>query len=191
MGRKDPKSREEDLVVQKLDNEVLIYDLRANRAFCLNETSAAVWEACDGNRDHGAIAAFVSERLGTQASDDLVWLALDQLKKESLITPESPVEPRYAGLSRREVIRKIGIGSMVALPVVAAMVAPTAIQAQTCLAAGSSSGTATLAGNCPSSSQAQKNAACNTQTGSVCCSGSATATASCNGNPSVFPCVCA
>lgn len=29
--------------MQELENEVLIYDLKADNAFCLNETSALVW----------------------------------------------------------------------------------------------------------------------------------------------------
>jgi hypothetical protein len=190
MGRKDPKSREEDLVIQELDNEVLIYDIRENRAFCLNETSAAVWKACDGNRDRLAIASYVSEKLGSPVNDDLVWLALDQLAKESLITSDSPVEQRFDGMSRREVIRKVGIGSMIALPIVASIVAPRAIHAQTCLANGSPVGTATLPGNCPANSPAARDAACDAQQGSLCCSGNAAATGSCSGNPAVFPCVC-
>ncbi|HZH35571.1 MAG TPA: hypothetical protein VEX64_12070 [Pyrinomonadaceae bacterium] len=37
-----PKARENDLVVQELKDEVLIYDLKINKAYCLNETSAAI-----------------------------------------------------------------------------------------------------------------------------------------------------
>ena len=44
-----PKARKENLVVQESNGEVLIYDLDTNKAFCLNETSALVWQACDGN----------------------------------------------------------------------------------------------------------------------------------------------
>lgn len=43
-----PKSRRENIVVQEFDDEVLIYDLERDRAFCLNKTSAVVWRACNG-----------------------------------------------------------------------------------------------------------------------------------------------
>lgn len=33
----NPLSRKNDLVVQELDGEVMIYDLNANKAFCLNK----------------------------------------------------------------------------------------------------------------------------------------------------------
>lgn len=118
-----PLSRKDDLVVQELNGEVLIYDLRENKAFCLNETSALVWQACDGNNS----IADIGKRVG---SEDIVWLALDELKKERLVESGSLPTDKFDGLSRRDVIRKIGIGSMIALPVVASLVAPTAMQAQ-------------------------------------------------------------
>jgi hypothetical protein len=59
-----------------------------------------------------------------------VWLALDQLKKEKLIANGAEVVSKFDGMSRREVIRKVGLGTMIALPVVASLVAPTAANAQ-------------------------------------------------------------
>ena len=186
-----PKCRKEDLVVQEANGEVLVYDLRTNKALCLNETSALVWEACDGTRDLNEIGKHVSKKLGSEANGDFVWLALDQLKKESLITPGSSVEPRFDGMSRREVIRKIGIGSMVALPIVASIVAPRAIQAQTCLANGQVAGGTIASGtNCAAGNQATRDAACDSQRGSLCCSGNAIAT-SCAGGGSSVTCTCA
>jgi hypothetical protein len=42
------KSRESNLVVQDLNNEVMIYDLTENKALCLNETASIIWRLCDG-----------------------------------------------------------------------------------------------------------------------------------------------
>jgi hypothetical protein len=128
MGKSErPLSRKEDLVVQELNGEVLIYDLRKNKAFCLNETSALVWQACDGNNS-------VSDIGNKVGSEDIVWLALDELKKERLIEDGTSPVSKFEGMSRRDVIKKIGIGSMIALPVVASLVAPTATHAQSCRA---------------------------------------------------------
>ena len=186
-----PKSRKEDLVVQEANGELLIYDIRSAKAFCLNETCALVWNACDGSRDISQISRKLAETIGSHAGDDLVWLALDQLKKESLLDPEAKIESRFEGMSRREVIRKIGLGSMVALPIVAGLIAPTPLHAQTCLANGTAVGTATLPGNCPSNSAAARDAACDAAHGAQCCSGNSTATGTCSGNPAVFACQCA
>jgi hypothetical protein len=47
-SKNKPQGRQDNLVVQELNGEVLIYDLKVNKAFCLNDTSAQVWQACDG-----------------------------------------------------------------------------------------------------------------------------------------------
>ena len=46
-----PKVRVADIVVQEFADEILIYDLKNNKAFCLNETSSMIWQACDGKKD--------------------------------------------------------------------------------------------------------------------------------------------
>ena len=121
-----PISRKDDLVVQELNGEVLIYDLRENKAFCLNETSALVWQACDGNRTAGDIG----KQLG---NEDMVWLALDDLKREKLVEHELATPAKYNGMSRRQVISKIAMGSMLALPVIASLTAPAAAQTGSCI----------------------------------------------------------
>ncbi len=124
-----PLGRKDEIVVQEVDGEVLIYDLKRDKAFCLNKTSAIVWQACDGKRTVAEIGGYLAERLGTKTDDDILWLALDQLSKEKLIEPATDFSEKFSGLSRRQVIRKIGLGSMIALPVVASLIAPTAAHA--------------------------------------------------------------
>ena len=43
-----PKAKSAELVVSELENELLIYDLKINKAFRLNETSAMVRQLCGG-----------------------------------------------------------------------------------------------------------------------------------------------
>ena len=35
-------------IVEPLINEVMIYDQKRNKAFCLNQKAAFVWQHCDG-----------------------------------------------------------------------------------------------------------------------------------------------
>ena len=132
MMKNRPQSRRENLVEQEVDGELLIYDLNKNKALCLNHTSALVWQACDGTRTIAEINDLLGKQLKSQTDEDIVWLALDQLSKEKLIDPQVDLGSKFEGMSRREIIRKIGLGSMVALPVVASLVAPTSAFAQTC-----------------------------------------------------------
>lgn len=132
-----PKSRKEDLAVQELNGEVLIYDLKRNRAFCLNETSALVWQMCDGEKSVDEISRGLSKKLNNPANEDLVWLAIDQLKKEKLLANGEELNSKLEGVNRRDVIKKIGLGTMVALPIIAGLAAPRAAQAQSCTPGGS------------------------------------------------------
>jgi hypothetical protein len=128
-----PKSRKENLVVQELEGEVLIYDLEKNKAFCLNETSALVWQSCDGSRTISGISDFVGKQLNSQVNEDMIWLAIDQLSKENLIENKDEIKSKFEGLSRREVVRKVGLASLVALPMIASLTAPVAAQTGTCV----------------------------------------------------------
>jgi hypothetical protein len=131
-----PLSRKSNLVVQEVNGEVLIYDLNNAKAFCLNSTSAVVWQACNGERSITEINDFVSEQLNSPVNDDLIWLALDQLKEENLIENKAELKSKFEGLSRREVIRKVAITSLAAIPVLMSITAPVAAQTSSACAQG-------------------------------------------------------
>lgn len=125
-----PLSRQADIVVQELEKELLIYDLRADKAYCLNQTAALVFELSDGTKTALEIGGLMSRKLGTTVSEDFVWLALQELKKDNLMNNGTELPDYFAGISRREIIRKVGLASMVAFPVIASIIAPTAAAAQ-------------------------------------------------------------
>src|SRR3954463_394590 len=120
-----PLSRKTDLVIQELENEILIYDLIKERALCLNETSAFVWQAADGRKSIGEISRLLSAKFETTANKDIVWLALDQLKKENLIANDANIPDTFNNMSRRQIVKRVGLASMVALPLVVSIVAPS------------------------------------------------------------------
>ena len=122
-----PCARKAGLVIQDMPDEVLVYDLDTNKAHCLNKSAAFVWRSCDGKTSISDIARLFEIQTGDKVSDDFVWLAPDQLNENSLL--ESEVKASFAGRSRREVIKKIGLASVVALPIVASLVAPKSAMA--------------------------------------------------------------
>jgi len=131
----NPIARESGLVVQELDNEVLVYDLDANKAHCLNDSAAFVWRSCDGKNSVADIVREFDKNSKGKVSEDFVWLAIDQLNDNGLL--QTIVDRPLGRQSRREVLKKIGLASLVALPVVASLVTP-----QSAMAAGSCSCTA-------------------------------------------------
>jgi hypothetical protein len=126
-----PIARKSGLVVQEVPDEVLVYDLETNKAHCLNRSAAMVWRSCDGKNTVSEIAQLVEAQAGGTVTEDFVWLAIDQLSENKLL--ESEVEISFAGRSRREAIKKIGLASMIAVPVIASLVAPqSALAAASC-----------------------------------------------------------
>ena len=126
----NPESRKTNIVVQELENEVLIYDLTINKAFCLNQTSALVYELADGTKTVSEISNLMSKKLKTLVSEDIVWLALDGLRKDNLLENADEVPNYFGGLTRREAVKKVGLASMVMLPIISSIAAPQAIAAQ-------------------------------------------------------------
>ena len=119
---KYPKARANDLVVQEITDEVLIYDIISNEAHCLNKTAAFVWSRCSGDASIADIARSIEKEFGHPVDDNFVRLALSQLFDKNLVAGG---ELASAALpSRRELIKKIGLGTIVAIPVVASLVAP-------------------------------------------------------------------
>ena len=125
-----PKARRENLVVQELEGEVLIYDLDTDEAFGLNKTSTIIWQLCDGNNSISEISLLISRSFNSIADENFVWLALDQLKKKNLLENKDEIVVNFGGMSRREVIRKVGLASVTALPLISSLVAPQASSAQ-------------------------------------------------------------
>src|SRR5215207_7182513 len=82
-----PLARQRDVVVQEVDKEFLVYDLRTDMIHSLTHTSAEL-------------------KRGHKFSDDLVHLALDQLREVHLIETDDRFVSTLAGMSRREAIRR-------------------------------------------------------------------------------------
>ncbi len=131
-----PLGRRDNVVVQEIDGEVLIYDLVKNKAFCLNNTAALVWQSCDGKKTIAEISDWLGKQLNSQTNEDIVWLALDQLSKENLIVKETKPVSKFAGLSRRQVIKQVGLATVIALPIITSLTAPLAIHAASACVAG-------------------------------------------------------
>ena len=147
-----PRARTEGLVINDLTDEVLVYDIKRDKAHCLNQTAAAVWKLCDGQRTAAQIAAHVSGQepgASRQAADgrrqesdrgsghvmteQMVWVALEQLGRDHLLEERMKWPAAIPHLSRREVMR-LGLGAAIAVPIIVSISAPLPAQAVTCKA---------------------------------------------------------
>ncbi len=131
-----PIARKQGLVIQELPDEVLVYDLDRDRAHCLNQTAAFVWQRCNGRTTTAQIARNLGQQFDCPVDEKIVWLALDQLGRNHLLDQKF-IPPAHAGMNRRSMVKALGLAALIAVPVVTSIVAPTPAQAGTCLPTGS------------------------------------------------------
>lgn len=119
-----PAVRTTSLVVERLADEVVVFDTVANQAHTLNRTAALVFGLADGRTPVAGIAAAVATELGTAPDESVVELALEQLGRAGLL---EGVAPAARGISRRQAMRRLGIAGAAAalLPLVQTIAAPT------------------------------------------------------------------
>lgn len=132
-----PRARTEKLLIQELADETLVFDLERNRAHCLNRSAASIWKHCDGKTSIREISKAVSQALDAKIDERAVWFAISQFNKDHLLDHRLPVPPAmFAGMNRRQMIRALGVAAAVAVPLVTSVVAPSAVQAASCLPSG-------------------------------------------------------
>ena len=120
-----PQARRNGLVVRELPDELLVYDTTQHRAHCLNRTAAVVFRHADGTRTISDLAPLVGGDAGPAEGEAAVQMALERLSEAGLLE-RAPLE---ASVSRREVMRRVGIGAAFLLPAVVSIVAPTPAEA--------------------------------------------------------------
>ena len=125
-----PFARTDQLVIQELPDELLVYDLTRHEAHCLNKASALVWKHCDGKTTVAQAARLLGGELSQAVETDVVWLALGQLRKFHLLD-EAGGTILTTRVSRRDLVRKY-LPAALSLPLIMSIAAPTAAQTATC-----------------------------------------------------------
>ena len=125
-------SRNDNVIVQDVFGELLVYDLERDIVRRLNRVAAAIWKECDGHKNVAEIARAVAPQFEGQVNEQVVFLALHRLSRSHLLTGPAPEMPGGKRVSRREWIKRMGIA---AVPVVTSMAVPTAAQAASCFPA--------------------------------------------------------
>jgi hypothetical protein len=125
-----PKVDSANYVIQELPDELLLYNLSTNKVFALNRTSGFVWQNCDGEKTVREIAEALEVKLNENVPEELVWLTLERLQNSHLIEINEDTVVREIKVKRREILKKAGLATMAALPLVSSLTAPPAASAQ-------------------------------------------------------------
>ena len=124
-----------NVIVRELSDECLAYDAETHQAHCLSRTAADVWKLCDGKMRVAEIVRSMMKDSRPAVDEDVVLVALFRLQKCGLLRKPSRGHEQIL-LSRRALVRKMGIAAALAVPVVTTLLVPTAAQAASCLHAG-------------------------------------------------------
>jgi hypothetical protein len=134
-----PRALTEDLVIRQLDDETLVYDMKRDKAHCLNQTAGHVWKLCDGKTTAAQAARILQTKLDTPVDSDLVWLAVKQLKRFHLVDGTA----KWPDVSRRDLVLKYAPYAIALLPVIVSITSPMPAEAASC-------GMPCFSGTCPS-----------------------------------------
>ena len=130
-----PRARQDELVVEELQDETLVYDLTRHKAHCLNRTAALVWRHCDGQTNVAEVAALLEEQSAAPADEAVVWMALDRLGRAHLLSEPVTLPADKTQYSRRKMLRTLRrvAGISLLLPVIESIVAPLAAAQGSCI----------------------------------------------------------
>lgn len=125
-----------DAVSRQFYDELLVYDSRADRAHCLNQTAAAVWTACDGKTTVTEMIRELQNKIRSRIDEQILWMALSKLDAAGLLVEGTFSSEQRRSLSRREAMRRIGGAAAIALPLVTSVLVPPPAMALSCFPLG-------------------------------------------------------
>ena len=128
-----PEHRTRGLVIKELGDETLVYDLERHRAHCLNRAAALVFRGSDGRTSVRVLARRLRRELDAPADEAWVLLAIRRLRRARLLEEVAGPQELRVRVSRRELLRRVGLTAGALLPLVTTLVAPTAAQTFTCV----------------------------------------------------------
>lgn len=130
-----PLARKNGLVIEELDDEILIYDTKRDKAHCLNAAAGRIWKHCDGKNTVEDIKDAFAADMPIEAAREVVSDCVLRFNRVHLLEKGSLPFPVDAALSRRTLLRKIGIGAAataIVLPLITSIVAPPPAAAVSC-----------------------------------------------------------
>ena len=133
-----PVARTEDLLVEEIHDETVLFDTLSREAHCLSPLAAVVFANCDGETSVEALAALATEAIGEPVDTAKVHEALAQLEERRLLIAVVPDEVAGNRLSRRQVIKRGAVtgGLVASAPLITSVFPPTAIAGSTATCGG-------------------------------------------------------
>jgi len=125
-----PRARQHGLIVDRVGDEIIVFDEERKEAHSLNRMASIVWQHSDGAHSLSQIAEVLTRELHVDASEAIVLYALDTLASVHLLETDGAAELELP-TTRRDVVKRVAAMGVAAvgLPAVLTMAAPTSAMA--------------------------------------------------------------
>ena len=124
-----PRARIAGLVVTETAEGLHIHDTERQHTHTLHPLAALVWKHADGRTSVSELTAMAREQVGPDITDETIWSAIDSLTEANLLEGRLAPPSGAQRVGRRDLIRRVAVGSMAAAAIGAVM-APSAVSAQ-------------------------------------------------------------
>jgi hypothetical protein len=130
-----PPARSEGLLVERVGEETVIYDLASKEAHALKPLAGLVFTLADGAATQAELAKLATTQLNQSVTEGDIADAVEQLTDRSLL--DVPLSVRD-GLSSRQLVHRSAFAGAAAFaaPLITSIVAPTAAMAQSGIPSG-------------------------------------------------------
>jgi hypothetical protein len=131
-----PAARADDLLIEQLGSETVVYDVNAKEAHCLRGLASVVFANADGKTSAEDLAAVAGKALGEPVTYTQVQEAIAQLEACALL--DTPLLVRD-GINRRDLVKRAGYAgaaATVASPLITSILAPATAMAASAIASG-------------------------------------------------------
>lgn len=118
-------------LTRQLNGELIVYDAQTHKAHCLNETAAIVWQECNGEATVRDITNKLEDKLQSD-TEAIVQFAIMKLDKARLLEKGDALQVEGELWNRRDLLKRIRMVALVAIPVVTTMLVPTPARAASC-----------------------------------------------------------
>ena len=83
-----PRARQNDILVEHVGDETIVYDGERHQAHSLNRSASIVWQHSDGEHSIPQLADVLGTELGIEPDGSLVEYAIDRLANAHLLELE-------------------------------------------------------------------------------------------------------
>ena len=107
--------RQKKLIARWIGDELVLYEEETSTAHCLNRIAGEMWMACERQSSAVEVAELLRPKW-PDIEEKVAWASLSQMAAVGLL--EETTDQESISMSRRELIRKLGITTAAVLPIV-------------------------------------------------------------------------